>query len=96
MRIADAYSKLSLDKSTDASRAQAAKAADRGKGAAGARHESAADAVKVTLSAQARELSAQASQSFDAAKVDRIKTAIGDGSFKVDSGAIAARIVDGG
>ncbi len=49
---------------------------------------------KVTLSAEARKL-ADASTASDAAKVDRLRTAIQGGTFKIDHAAIAAKIVDG-
>lgn len=95
MRIADAYSKLSIDKPT-VSGAQAAKGAERVKAGDASKSSSHGDAVKVTVSAQARELANQAAQGFDAAKVDRLRSAISNGSYKVDSSAIAARLVDGG
>jgi len=93
MRIADAYSKLSLDKTTVSS-AQATKGAERGK-AGVTRRDGGGDAVKVTVSAQARELANRAGASFDAAKVDRLKSAIDGGSYKVDARAIADRVVEG-
>lgn len=95
MRIADAYSKLSIDKPT-VTGAQAAKGAERVKAGGTSKNESHGEAVKVTVSAQARELANQAAQTFDAGKVDRLRSSMSDGSYKVDAHAIAARIVDGG
>ncbi len=53
--------------------------------------ESAPD-VRVTVSSRAHELADEAS--VDQAKVDRLKEAIVDGSFQIDSQRIAERIVD--
>jgi flagellar biosynthesis anti-sigma factor FlgM len=48
----------------------------------------------VTVSAQAQALSREAAQ-MDTAKVERLRSAIQAGTFKVDAKAIAKRIVDG-
>lgn len=53
---------------------------------------SGASAEKVTVSADAQRAAAQA----ESAKVDRLRSAINDGSFQIDTKAIASRIVDGG
>lgn len=50
----------------------------------------------VTLSAAAREMADKAAAHADAAKVSSLSAAIQNGSFKVDTHAIAARIVEGG
>lgn len=47
---------------------------------------------KVTLSSQAQQLAANAEN----AKVQKLQSAIQDGSFKIDPHAIAKRLVDGG
>jgi len=47
---------------------------------------------KVTVSSDAQKLAAAA----ETAKLDKLRAAIQDGSFKVDHHAIAKRIVDGG
>jgi len=50
----------------------------------------------VTVSAQALELAQKASASADAAKVDKLRGAIQNGTFQIDRQAIAQRLVDGG
>jgi negative regulator of flagellin synthesis FlgM len=60
-----------------------------------------AGAVKVSVSDEAKALaeSAQASNAssdIDTAKVERLKSAVDNGSFKVDAGAIADKIVNEG
>ena len=97
MRIADAYSKIATP-SAGTSGASATKQAERGKGQACHGSES-HDNVKLTLSAQARELANSAStptQNFDAAKVERLKSAMDAGSYHINAAVIAARIADGG
>lgn len=51
------------------------------------------DAAKVSISSEAREL-AGAAGGVRTEKVAALKAAISDGSFKVDSTAIATRLVD--
>lgn len=58
-----------------------------------------ADAVKVTLSERARELSQRPSApppggGVDAAKVERLRAEIADGKFTVDPDLIASRMLD--
>lgn len=59
-----------------------------------------AEAVKVTLSERAKELSAQRPSSpppadgVDLAKVERLRAQIADGSFAVDPDLIASRMLD--
>jgi flagellar biosynthesis anti-sigma factor FlgM len=48
----------------------------------------------VTVSAQAKALSLESTK-VDTAKVERLRSAIQAGTFKVDNQAIAKRIVDG-
>jgi negative regulator of flagellin synthesis FlgM len=48
----------------------------------------------VTFSAKAKELADQSSAA-DAAKVDQLRSAVQNGTFKVDPRAIANKIVDG-
>jgi negative regulator of flagellin synthesis FlgM len=52
------------------------------------------EAAKVTISAQARELAAGGDEQVNAEKVESLKSAIADGSFKVDSNLVAERILD--
>lgn len=52
----------------------------------------ATEAAKVTISAQAREL---ADGGINTQKVEELKAAIADGSFKVNSNVVAQRILDG-
>ncbi len=54
------------------------------------------DAVKVTVSAKARELAeTPAAPDFDDAKVSRLRSAVEGGTFQIDSAKIAERIVEG-
>ena len=53
-----------------------------------------ASSEKVTLSAKAREL-ADKSAAADSQKVDSLRAAIQNGTFKIDHAAIANKIVDG-
>jgi negative regulator of flagellin synthesis FlgM len=58
-----------------------------------------ADAVKVSVSERARALSTQkpvapSAEGFDAAKVERLRAQIADGSFRVDPDAIAQKLLD--
>ena len=62
--------------------------------AAGASAATPTSGEKVTVSAQAQALSREAAQ-MDTAKVERLRSAIQAGTFKVDAMAIAKRIVDG-
>ena len=56
----------------------------------------ASESVKVTVSARAKELAAtQQADHVDQAKVVKLRTAIEDGSYKVDARKIAQKIVDG-
>lgn len=52
-----------------------------------------AEAAKVTISAQARELASGGG--VNTQKVEALKAAIADGSFKVNSTLVAERILDG-
>lgn len=70
--------------------AGAAAAKARGPVEAGARTE--ASSVQLS-SAAAGLLAAAATPEFDAAKVERMKQAIADGSFKVDAEAIADKLI---
>ncbi len=60
-----------------------------------ASHESpgAGEAAKVTISAEARAL-AKASPDFNPAKVDALKQKVDAGEYKVDSHAVAQRLLD--
>ncbi|HIV72800.1 MAG TPA: flagellar biosynthesis anti-sigma factor FlgM [Candidatus Aquabacterium excrementipullorum] len=49
--------------------------------------------AKVTLSGTANGLSTSSEGSFDSAKVDRIKKAIDDGTYKVNADAIADKLI---
>ena len=51
---------------------------------------------KVTVSDEAKQLAAKSASDAETEKVGRLRAAIQDGSFKVDTHAIAKRIVEGG
>jgi flagellar biosynthesis anti-sigma factor FlgM len=53
----------------------------------------AGEATKVTISPEARAL-AKASPDFDPAKVDALKQKVDRGEYKVDSQAVARRLLD--
>ena len=94
MRI-DNYGKFSdpvVQSAQSAKKGAGAKGAGSAGGSAGAPGSTSAE--KVTVSAQAQALSHQAT-TVDAAKVERLRSAIQSGTFKVDKQAIANRIVDG-
>lgn len=93
MRINDAQSRSwtveGVGRSAEAERVAGAEAAQTGA------------AVKVSLSERARALAAQGSpavsgEAFDAAKVERLRAEIANGSFSVDPGAIARKMLDEG
>ncbi|MBI4957339.1 MAG: flagellar biosynthesis anti-sigma factor FlgM [Myxococcales bacterium] len=50
--------------------------------------------VKVDVSSEAQRLAAEGA--VDTAKIERLRTAIADGSFVVDSAAVAKRLVETG
>jgi flagellar biosynthesis anti-sigma factor FlgM len=95
MRIADAYSKLAPQAAGAGRTTNAAKVGDRST-VASRRGAESQDGVKVTVSAEARELAARAQNGVDHAKVERLRSAVEGGTYKVDAGAIAARMVNGG
>ncbi|MEO6410589.1 MAG: flagellar biosynthesis anti-sigma factor FlgM [Burkholderiaceae bacterium] len=51
------------------------------------------ESTKVELSSAAALMSTEASPEFDAAKVARMSQAITDGTFKIDAGVIADRLI---
>lgn len=55
---------------------------------------SAGSSTQVALSSTASSLLGGADASFDAAKVERIAQAIRDGSFRINAGAIADKLLD--
>lgn len=85
--------------STPAADAAALSRANAEAGAAAAKARSAAqapgsDASSVQISSAATSLLAgAATPEFDAGKVERIKQAIADGSFKIDAAAIADKLI---
>lgn len=96
MRIIDSYNRFNDLAGSTALQGQ--RPASSQKGGANVQQEGAPAAAgdAVNVSAHALELSEKAANEADAAKVERLRSAIQDGSFVVDKQAIAARIVDGG
>lgn len=71
-----------------------AEAGDAAAKARGAASGASSDSTSVQLSSEATSLLAAATApEFDAAKVERIKQAIADGSFKIDAAAIADKLI---
>jgi flagellar biosynthesis anti-sigma factor FlgM len=69
--------------------------AQRAEGASGtAPRPQGTEAAKVSISTEAREL-ASGSEQVNAQKVERLKAAIEDGSFRVDATLVAQRMLDG-
>jgi negative regulator of flagellin synthesis FlgM len=53
-----------------------------------------AEAAKVSISTEARDLAAKGDAQVSSKKVESLKAAISDGSFKVNSQVVAARLLD--
>ena len=86
--VLDAYqrggvSKVGAAKAVEHSNA-AAPSAGSGPGSA---------AVEVSISSQARDLAAQASQPVNYAKVESVKDKLAQGTFKIDSHLVAQRLL---
>lgn len=82
----DAYQRFAVKPVSSAQQAQ-------GTGAAAPQPQTGA-AAKVSISTEARSL-AEGSGPVDTQKVDSLKAAIADGSFKVNSTVVAQRMLDG-
>jgi flagellar biosynthesis anti-sigma factor FlgM len=95
MRIIDSYGRFNDRAVNTALQGQAATSAPK-TGAEDAKGTAAAQGDAVTVSAQAQELAHKAAANADAAKVEKLRTAIENGSFAIDHQVIARRIVDGG
>ncbi len=97
MRIVDSYNRFNdLAANTALQQGQAPGAAQKGSADGSRDATSAAKGDAVDVSARAKELAEEAAAKADAAKVERLRSAIADGSFVIDRHAIATRIVDGG
>jgi negative regulator of flagellin synthesis FlgM len=88
MKITDAYGKFQV--STPATSGTSG-AKGVGPKAGAAQTHNPKDSGRVEVSEQAKALEAKASG--DSAKIDRLKSAISDGSFKVDAKTIASKLV---
>jgi negative regulator of flagellin synthesis FlgM len=93
MRIADAYrnSPANLNGTKTAATTAANGPAKAEESSA---NPSGAPPVKVTVSAEARRLADEAKG--DEARVDRLRQAVAEGSFRVDTRAVAKKIVETG
>jgi flagellar biosynthesis anti-sigma factor FlgM len=99
MRIIDSYNRFndrSVNTTLQGQAPQASSAAQRGTAESAHEGTSASKGDAVEVSAQAMELARKAAADTDTAKVQRLRSAIDDGSFVIDRHAIASRIVDGG
>jgi negative regulator of flagellin synthesis FlgM len=90
MKITDAYGKFQVQtpSATGVNGSTAAKGVGSSKSSGQAHN--AKDGGRVEVSDQAKALEAKASG--DAAKVERLKSAISDGSFKIDAEKIASKL----
>jgi negative regulator of flagellin synthesis FlgM len=95
MRINDSYGRFN-NPAVETARQGAGTAAKPKADDGGAVNTPAPGGEKVTVSAQAQEMAQKAASDADAAKVNGLRAAIQNGTFKVDHQAIARRIVDGG
>ncbi len=91
MRIIDGYSKLNQPAVESANQGAAARQSSRGAEHAGRAPASSAG-ESVTVSAAAHQAVANA----EGAKLEKLRSAIADGTFKIDPVVIAKRIVEGG
>jgi negative regulator of flagellin synthesis FlgM len=82
----DAYQRFAVKSVSSAQRAEGAEGV--------APRPKATEAAKVSISSEARELASGGGQ-VNTQKVDRLKAAIADGSFRVDSNIVAQRLLDG-
>jgi negative regulator of flagellin synthesis FlgM len=82
----EAYRRVALSPVNSATNAAAPHAP-----AAAERHP--AEAAKVSISTEARELASKGDSNVSASKVDSLRAAISDGSFKVDSHVVAQRLL---
>ena len=99
MRIIDSYNRFNnwSVNTTVQGQATSATATEKNRTAESSRQGTAsAKGDAVDVSAQAVELAQKAAAEADAAKVEKLRSAIQDGSFVIDHQAIANRIVDGG
>jgi negative regulator of flagellin synthesis FlgM len=95
MRIIDTYGRFN-NPTVDGAKKGAAPAGPTPKADAGDTSSAgSAGGEKVTVSAQAQEMARKAAAQADTAKVTQLRSAIENGTFKVDHQAIAKRIVDG-
>ena len=90
MRITDAYGKLN-DRAVE-STGQGVTPAQPSKTGAATTQSVGAQGEKVTLSDEAQKLA----DSAEAEKVGKLQSSINDGTFQIDSQAIAKQLVDGG
>jgi flagellar biosynthesis anti-sigma factor FlgM len=84
--VSDAYQRYAVKPLSSAQQPQATESAER------TSRSQSAEAAKVTISAQAREM---AGNGVNTEKIESLKAAIADGSFKVNSSVVAQKILDG-
>jgi flagellar biosynthesis anti-sigma factor FlgM len=82
----DAYQRFAVKSVSSAQRAEGTEGV--------AARPKATEAAKVSISSEARELASGGGQ-VNTQKVDRLKAAISDGSFRVESSVVAQRMLDG-
>jgi flagellar biosynthesis anti-sigma factor FlgM len=92
MRITDAYTRLGLT----APQAPTQGKAGRAQGTDAPPSAPSAEDLKVSVSDRAQALSRRTGDEASAARVERLRTAIAEGSFRVDPRVIADRLVRGG
>jgi negative regulator of flagellin synthesis FlgM len=92
MKITDAYGKYQITTPATSGVTGGAGAKSVGSSKSSAQTQPQKDAGRVEVSDRAKALEAKASG--DAAKVERLKSAISDGTFKVDANKIAAKLTE--
>jgi flagellar biosynthesis anti-sigma factor FlgM len=96
MRIIDSYNRFNNWTVNTTGQGQGPTATQKGSAQESPESAPAAKGDAVAVSAHAVELAQKAANDADTAKVEKLRSAIENGSFAIDRHAIARRIVEGG
>ena len=96
MRIIDSYNRFNDFTVNTTGQGRGPAASQKGGAPESPEAAPAAKGDAVAVSAHAMELAQKAANDADAAKVEKLRSAIENGSFAIDRHAIARRIVEGG